>query len=538
MKALGRILRFFFGLQALTLAITIPTFLFLPRIFQNVQLDPDSEDRAIQFVVMLVTTCIWDLVPAIAWWKLRKGKRGARWWAIAASVLCLPLPMPGLLQHALRLIHSWTVFATILHFPPQLLELAVGMTGLAVFLRPEAVAQTADQPKLERVEGDGTSRHWEYVVQVIVFAGPISVFFWWPRWAASQGLELPSFLPGLALVLLALFIEILGHELGHFIAGSLCGKKLRFHVGPFEWSVRNGKWEFELRPKLLLSGSVAMVPPNLENFRRRKIIGTSGGPIASLSMSLISLASLLNAKYASWHISWYLLAVITTVSSLSFLLNLIPQRTKFFYSDGAQLYQVLSNGPWGKVHLALGMVTTSLLSQIRPRDWNIALINEAADFLRTGREGMLLRLFASHHYLDSGDIAAAVTSMKAAESLFDAHTIPKPADFYAGFVFFNALYARDVSAAEAWWLKLQALEGIDYDADYWRARASIMWLRGNFEDARQAWERGNEKAQKLPASGIYEFTRWQLGEVRRVLDQSVPVAPQNGNVGVGAVEVA
>jgi hypothetical protein len=94
--------------------------------------------------------------------------------------------------------------------------------------------------------------------------------------------------------------------------------------------------------------------------------------------------------------------------------------------------------------------------------------------------------------------------------------------FYAEFVFVNALYARDLAAAEAWWLKLQALEKIDYDADYWRARASFLWLSGELEDARQAWERGNEQAQKLPTCGIYNFSRWQLAELRKVLDQGVP----------------
>jgi hypothetical protein len=96
-------------------------------------------------------------------------------------------------------------------------------------------------------------------------------------------------------------------------------------------------------------------------------------------------------------------------------------------------------------------------------------------------------------------------------------------------VFHNAhllpdLFARDFPAAEGWWLKLQALDRIDYNADYWRARASIMWLRGELEDARHAWERGNEMAQKLSAFGAYDFTRWQFVELRKVLDQACVAA--------------
>jgi hypothetical protein len=523
MKILGRFMRFLFGLQALALVIVIPAFFWLPRVFQNAQLEPDAQDRAFQFMVMLVAICIWDAVPAIAWWKLRKGRREARWWAVAASALCLPLPLPGIPDYALRIAHSWTVFAIFLHVPRQLVELAVGITGLAVFLRPEASGRTIAEPKLEPVQGDGTSKYWEYALQAFVSAVTISALIWWPRWAASHSLEVPNFPVVLAIVFLAIFIEICGHELGHFAAGTLCGKKLRiFHVGPFQWSVRNGKWKFEFSPKLVLSGSVGMVPPTLDNFRRRKVIGLVGGPVASLTMSLLSLVALLNVKNTSWRFSWFLLAMITTVSSLSFVANLIPQRTKLFYSDGAQLYQILSNGPWGKVHLALGMVTTSLVTTIRPRDWDIKLISEAADFLKTGTKAMLLRLFASKYYLESGNISEALANVKAAESLFGPESVSNPADFYASFVFVNALYARDLPAAEKWWQKLQSLDRIDYDADYWCARSSILWLSGELEDARQAWERGNERAQKLPSSGIYDFTRWQFAELRKVLDQGVP----------------
>jgi hypothetical protein len=116
--------------------------------------------------------------------------------------------------------------------------------------------------------------------------------------------------------------------------------------------------------------------------------------------------------------------------------------------------------------------------------------------------------------------------VKAAERLFDPKAISKPADFYAEFVSVNALYGHDLRAAEGWWLKLQALYGIDYDADYWRARASIMWLRGELEDARHAWERGNELAEKLPIWGIYDFTRSHFAALRTVLDAGDVVALQ------------
>ena len=529
MKALGRLFRFLFGLQSLSLAITIPAFLIVQIVVPNAHMRSDSQDDAVPLPIVLVTTSILAFVPAMAWWKLRKGRAGARWWAAAASLLCLPIPIHGILGSALRTARSWTVFAVSLHIPPQLLELAAGLTGLAVFLlRPDAIEPPAEKPKLERLEGDGTSKYWEYGLQGLVLAWTVFALLWWPHWGADRGLAAPNFGAGLAFVVLALFIEIVGHEFGHFAAGYVCGQKLRhFHAGPFQWAVRNGQWKFKFSPKQFSGGSVAMVPVTLENYRRRVAIMIAGGPMASLTLGVTSLVAVLISNGSRWEFCWFLLAMMATVSSFMFFANLIPQRTKWFYSDGAQLYQVLSNGPWAKVHLAFGMVATSMLTKIRPRDWDIGLINEATAIVKNGRKGMLLRVFASHYYLDSGNIGEAVSNIKAAESLFDAQSVSNAADFYAEFVFVNALYARDLPTAKRWWLKLQALRGIDYDSDYWRARASIMWLRGELEEARHAWERGYEMARKLPLFGTYDFTRWKFAELRKVLDQGdVPVDSQ------------
>ena len=522
MNTLARLMRYLFGLQALAGLIGLVGVVCFPLILMTRDADPDAQAITLRFMAVHGTAALWDVAPGIAWWKLRKGKPDAAGWAIAASLLCLPLPFTGILEDAQLHAHCWVIFATLAHIPHQFLELAVGITGLAVFLRPEAI-QLAAEPKPERIQGDGASKFWEWALAVLLPAGAVVAFIWWPHWAASRSLETPRVPVMIGIVVLALWIEIAFHEFGHYVAGSLCGFKLRrFHVRFFWWSVRNGKWTFEFSRKVSVGGLVGMAPLNLQDFHRRTAILSAGGPLASLTMSVASLAVLYTTPIGAAPFWWCLLATITTVSFLSFLANLTPQRTKHFYSDGAQLFQLLSHGPWGKVRLALGMAGVSVLGEIRPRDWDIGLIQEAADFLKTGRQGMFLRLLASHYYLDSGRIEEAVVHTKAAEGLFQPEAVLKPGDVYAEFVFVNALYARDLPAAEAWWDKLQALKKLDYDADYWRARSSILWLRGDLENALRAWETGNEKAQKLPSCGMYDFTRSQFAELRKALDQGVP----------------
>ena len=66
-----------------------------------------------------------------------------------------------------------------------------------------------------------------------------------------------------------------------------------------------------------------------------------------------------------------------------------------------------------------------------------------------------------------------------------------------------------------------------------RQPAAATWLRGEIEDARYAWARGNELAEKLPACGYSNFTRWQFAELRRVLDEGdaepAKSAPETAN---------
>jgi hypothetical protein len=44
-----------------------------------------------------------------------------------------------------------------------------------------------------------------------------------------------------------------------------------------------------------------------------------------------------------------------------------------------------------------------------------------------------------------------------------------------------------------------------------------MWLRGNTEEARQAWERANVFAAGLPKAGAYDHIRWRSERINDVL---------------------
>jgi hypothetical protein len=114
--------------------------------------------------------------------------------------------------------------------------------------------------------------------------------------------------------------------------------------------------------------------------------------------------------------------------------------------------------------------------------------------------------------------------MQSAEGLYEQSTFEKPQDICAEFVFINAFHKRDLAAAELWWQRIESLGKTDRDADYWRARTALLWLKGEREEARAAWERGNALAKKLPAAGVYEGTRACFAKLRAALDAPSPLA--------------
>jgi hypothetical protein len=339
------------------------------------------------------------------------------------------------------------------------------------------------------------------------------------QWAAFHHLPTPGVLRYFSEFLIAVIVATVCHESGHAIAGWASGKILcSFQIGPLRWALRHGIWRFSFQPRRFFGGAVGMVAPDLINLRSRKAVAILGGPVASLMISSVCTVATLTALGHAWQPYWNLLSMIASVSIADCIVNLIPLKPESSYSDGAQLYQVVANGPWARVHTAFAMITTSAVSPVRPRDFDVNMLNEAADFVPHGERGLLLRLYAYHHYVDKGRVSEALVKMQDAERLYDECKFERPQDICVEFAFANAFYKFDLPAAELWWQRIEALGKIDPDADYYRAKAALLSLKGERPAAREAWQTGSELAAKLPSAGLYEYKRSCFAKLRHGLE--------------------
>jgi hypothetical protein len=523
-RLLRNFVRFCFGIQALGLIVSVLSLclvVILPMRFEKVHLDRDVFGSV--FAASLIMA-IFDATSAIAWWTLRKGKPSGRAWAIAASIMNLPIPV---LSH----MRFSNVVANMLHVPEDAVGILIGVAGLIAFWPQGATAQIAKtnparSPKPVRIAGDGTSKLKDYVSQGVSLAIVWFSFQQWSAWGIRHHLVYPGLVSFLVEMQLAVLLTTFGHELGHLFAGWACAKRLRsFQVGPFRWAIRGGAWKFDFNLRKFSGGAVSMVAPDLVNVRSRKAFSLIGGPVGSLLMGSIFIVATLLTPGHSWQQYWMFLSMLATFSLSAFVVNLIPIKPDSLYSDGAQLYQILTDGPWARVHFAFAMVSTSLVSRVRPRDFDVNLINKAADSVPHGERGLLLRLFACLHYLDANRTSEAIASVEGAEALYDRSIFERPQDICAEFMYVNAFYKRDLAAAEMWSQRIDGLRKVDRDADYWRAQTALHWLKGQREEALSAWEHGNALAQKLPSAGTYDFTRSCFEKLRVVLDAPLQRTP-------------
>jgi hypothetical protein len=511
MQMLRRLVRSYFGLQAVGLLAAPAIFLGVMR--GSAERVSSAPLPFVALVTILLVAAV-SGVPAIAWWQGRKHAASARGWALAASLLNVVTFLAFAALAMGRASRSFTVFAV---------DGAAGLAGLLAFWQEDSTPPPLPKKKL-RIAGDGTSKWKDYAGVALSVA-----IFWFGygavnRWGAAHGFAQPGFLLWIAQVEVANLVSTALHECGHLIAGKTSGMLLRsFQVGPFHWVIRNGKWRFGAQWNRFYGGSCGMVSPALKHLRSNTAFMIMGGPAASLVTASIAALAALSAPGHPWQPLWLLFGVTAIISGAGFIVNLIPQKPESQYSDGAQLVQLVTNGPWARVHLALATSASSIVTRLRPRDFDIAMLASAADAVTEGERAFILRLLCAHYYFDRGRIPEALAFVDEAEPLFEHCTFASPADICAEFVFLQAFYKRDLRAANLWNERLHAVPH-EKDAEYWRARTALLWLEGDRAGARQAWDAGYTLAHALPNCGAYDFTRSSFDRIREEMDRPAGLA--------------
>jgi hypothetical protein len=190
------------------------------------------------------------------------------------------------------------------------------------------------------------------------------------RWTMLLGLAIGAGL-GLAigesgvLVIPAIYIAILVHELGHVVAGKAAGFELRgFAVGGIVLNKQARGWSLRFALSRIFGGFANMLPPSTESLTGRYVQLVAGGPAASILLLLIT--ATLPAGAFVRVLFW--VNLVTTVSCL------IPYTVGGMLND-ARFFTVLARKGAAAEQLAAILYLLAIDAQgTRPSAWPLEIV--------------------------------------------------------------------------------------------------------------------------------------------------------------------
>jgi hypothetical protein len=244
---------------------------------------------------------------------------------------------------------------------------------------------------------------------------------------------MPAELVALAEVLLAAFVTLAGHEVGHVLGGKAGGLRLALLiVGPVHVQRgADGRLHWQLNRRLAFAGGVAScVVDGPTDLRRAYMRMVAGGPLASLGLGVLALALLVGTVLvgpATHRILAHPAALgllIVTAGSLSIGLGtLIPINVSGFLNDGARVLQLWRPGPKAERHAAVMALSSYYVAGLRPRDWGPALIREVVSLPDGSYDDAWGHYLAYLHAVDRGDLEEAEAHVRAMLAMTD--TVPE-----------------------------------------------------------------------------------------------------------------
>lgn len=277
----------------------------------------------------------------------------------------------------------------------------------------------------------------------------------------------------------SIFLGILLHELGHFIAGRGQGMQLlNLSVGPFVIERHKRKLYFHFVPSVLgYLGRAMMVFPEQydKHIMRKKLIRyVYGGPITNIVLGALSLA----LAFFTWHEPFFLIFGLLNI--LLGTMNLKPAMASSVMTDGLVLQKLKTEQD--TVMLTGYAMATKSLQVEDVKEWSPAFIQKLELLVQSDDPMSKIYLQTIGYYYFPNE-ASRVTAL--AQPVIDNLAVNKP-DYYAdmaGITFATALLFEgkltSYPGAEA---LLQSISKVDKVIDFKR-QALQLYRQGDLDGA-------------------------------------------------------
>lgn len=308
------------------------------------------------------------------------------------------------------------------------------------------------------------------------------------------------------------YLAILAHEVGHLIGARLAG--FRFHLlvaGPLrvERDDATGRIRAVLNRDLSLAGGIAgSLPTTTDALPRRLGVMVGGGPGASFLLAGIVAALLSGPADGAPPLLRSTLGIMMIISGGLGVVTLIPMRFSGFASDGARLLRLVRGGPDAKREAAVLTLIALSTAGTAPRDWPEETVRTATDVRDGSADECTANVLAYSRAVDRGDTAAARAALHRALELADQYPPAFVPGLMAESAFFEGFFSRDAGAARAYLAEVPEKSIGVTPFDRLRAEIAVALAEGDRAAARERIERARAV---LPAKD--DFRRTLLGQM-------------------------
>lgn len=186
----------------------------------------------------------------------------------------------------------------------------------------------------------------------------------------SWDISAAQWLVGTLAFVLAGWVNLVLHEAGHALAGIAFGQRaFAFGIGP--WRLERGQAGWHVRKGGTISGvgGFAALAPRAGRAGSKLDLAAFllGGPLANLLTAAVGLALLYGWPWSALSTA----AIVGVVLSALLLgvVNLVPFRSKGWYSDGLNLLHLLRNDAAARPRIQATQLLGLSLAGVRPREW-------------------------------------------------------------------------------------------------------------------------------------------------------------------------
>lgn len=310
----------------------------------------------------------------------------------------------------------------------------------------------------------------------------------------------------LLVVPMLIFLVLAVHEIGHLLGGFSRGMRfLLLIIGPFQWTRAQDGVVFRWNRRIGLMGGLAAATPDPTQPlvpQLRPLV--AGGPLASLLLGVLGLVGSLwlDGRPGSY------LVIVAFMSLMIFVVTALPMHAGGFMSDGMQFVELRRGGSSVTERQILMRLMGISLGGIRPRDWDPALVQEAASIESTVPMRRIAgRVFGLYHAMDRGDPA----QLHAHATWLAQHLDGYPDGFRQSIALelcLLAAQAGDLDGARAWWQRSRG--GVVDSARRSLVEASLAALEGDATRCRAALAEARKALPRGMDPGLNQLTADQL----------------------------